>query len=81
MNRLIFFFKFKYCFCQSTSSLLSPNFSFLSQMMAKISPGQTRKQINGVKTEYSLPSAPGDDVAHRLDMELGSSGMQYSRSV
>ena len=37
---------------------------------------KTRKQTNGVKTV--LPSfAPGDDIImHRLDMELGRSGVQ-----
>ena len=46
--------------------------------MAEISPRQTNKQENGVKSEHSLPLAPGDDdVMHRLDMELGRSGVQY----
>ena len=44
--------------------------------MAEISPGQGRKKTNRVKTEYSLPSTPGDDVMRRLDMELGRSGVQ-----
>jgi len=60
------------------------NFSFLVQRMAEISPGQTNKKTNnqenkqtiGVKTEDSLPSAPSDDVMHRLDMALGRSGVQ-----
>ena len=32
---------------------------------------QENKKENGVKTEDSVPAAPGDDVMHRLDVELG----------
>ena len=32
--------------CQTTFSLLSPNFSFRAQRMAEVSPGQTNKQEN-----------------------------------
>ena len=39
---------------------------------------QENKKENGVKTEYSVPAAPGDDVMHRLDVELGRSGAQQT---
>ena len=32
---------------------------------------------NGVKTEYSLPLAPGDGNMYHLDIELESSSVQY----
>ena len=62
---------------------MSPNFSFLARKMAEILPTQTRKKekkTSGVKTEYSLPSPPGGNVVHRLDMELGRSCVQHSQT-